>query len=100
MAESRDANDPRDTMSGVRREALAEHDWEVQHDTGGQERATPAQREGEAVSPEEAEYAESIARTTREQSDADALHVPRGDAVTGGGGNATRGEAPVPDEDS
>jgi len=99
MAESRDANDPRDTMSGMRREALQEHDWEVQHDTGGQERTSPGQRRGENLSPEEEAHAREIARTTRQQSDSDALAVPRGDAVTGAGGNQTRGEAPVPDEE-
>ncbi|HYD39358.1 MAG TPA: hypothetical protein VEB43_00885 [Anaeromyxobacter sp.] len=98
MAESRDANDPGETMSGMRREALQEHDWEVQHDTGGQERASPGQRRGETLSPEEEEHAREIARTTAQQSDADALAVPRGDAVTGGSGNQTRGEAPIPDQ--
>lgn len=99
MAERRDANDPRDAMSGMRREALQEHDREVPHDTGGQERATAGERRGEALSPEEEERVREIARTTRQQSDAGALAVPRGDAVTGGGGNRTRGEAPVPDEE-
>ena len=98
MAESRDANDPRDTMSEMRRQALREQDEQVQQDTGGQERATAGQRRGEAVSPEEAEHTREIARSTAQQSDADALAVPRGDAVTGGGGNQTRGEAPIPDQ--
>lgn len=103
MAESRDANDPRKPMRGLRREADEELEYEQQHDTGGQEHATAAERRGEAAaaeSPEEAATAREIARSTREQSDADALAVPRGDAVTGGGGNAARGEPPSPDEEN
>ncbi len=102
MAESRDANDPRKAMRALRREVQEELEGEQQHDTGGQEHASLAERRGEAAaaeSPAEAETAREIGRATREQSDAGALAVPRGDAATGGGGNATRSEPPVPDEE-
>ncbi len=101
MGDSRDANDPRTPMKALQREADEELEFEEQHDTGGQEHASRAEREGKAAaaeSPQEQATAEEIARVTREQSDADALAVPRGDAVTGGGGNATRGEPPMPGE--
>lgn len=99
MAESRDTNDPRDLMRGMRREALAEEQEEQQHDSGGQEHATAAERQGQGASTAERETAREIARTTRQQSDADALAVPRGDAATGGGGSATRGEPQAPGEE-
>ncbi len=57
MGESRDANDPRDQMRGMRKEALAEQEGEEQHDTGGQEHASAAEREGEAASAEPPEEA-------------------------------------------
>lgn len=101
MGESRDVNDPRDAMRGMRKEAEVEQEWSEQHDTGGQEHATAAERRGEAASvesPDEAETAREIARATRQQSEADRLAVPRGEAVTGGGGNVTRDEPPVEDD--
>ncbi len=97
MGESRDANDPRDQMRGMRKEVRAEQEGEEQHDTGGQEHASGAERRGEAASagsPAEAEMDREAARATLDQSDADALAVPRGDPVTGGGGNATTGSDP------
>lgn len=100
MAESRDANDPRGLLRALRREAQDELDRQQQHDTGGQEHASAAERRGEAAvtSSPEAETVRELARSTHEQSDADALAVPRGDAATGGGGNAARGEPPMPGE--
>ncbi len=102
MGESRDVNDPRDQMRGMRKEVRAEQEGTEQRDTGGQEHATAAERRGEAASVEsldEAEMDREAARATQDQSDADALAVPRGDAGTGGGGNAGRSEPPMPGED-
>ncbi len=100
MGESRDVNDPRDQMRGMRKEVRAEQEGTEQRDTGGQEHASAAERRGEAASvesPDEAELDREAARATLDQSDADALTVPRGEAVTGGG-NDSRGEPPMPGE--
>ncbi len=101
MGESRDANDPRDAMREMTKEARAEQEGEEQRDRGGQEHASAGERQGEAASaesPAEAEMDREAARATLDLSDADALGGPRGDPVTGGGGNATRTEAPFPGE--
>jgi hypothetical protein len=102
MGESRDVTDPRDELRGMSKEVRAEQEGEEQHDTGGQEHASAAERRGEAASaesPDEAEMDREAARATQDQSDADALAVPRGDPVTGGGGNAGRTEPPFPGEE-
>jgi hypothetical protein len=44
--ESRDANDPRDMMRGMRKQARAEFERTQQGDSGGQEHASRADREG------------------------------------------------------
>jgi hypothetical protein len=85
MAESRDANDPRDQLRAMRKEARAEFEGEEARDTGGQERATPREREGDAGRGPADEATRGATRATAEQDDADALRVPRGDEVTGGG---------------
>ncbi len=95
MAQSRDANDPGDLLRGLRKQERAEFDREEAEDTGGQEHASREDREGIPAERRAVERAaEGSARSTEEQSDADALRVPRGDAVTGGGGQATRGPPP------
>ena len=78
MAESRDANDPRDAMRGLRKEERAEFDAEEGADTGGQEHATRAEREGGGAERRPREAAPSeVDRATHEQSDADASRTPR-----------------------
>ncbi len=46
MSESRDANDPRDQMRGLRKEERAAFEREEASDTGGQEHASSEDREG------------------------------------------------------
>jgi hypothetical protein len=46
MGESRDANDPRDLLRGLRKEAEEEFEREERHDSGGQEHADRSGREG------------------------------------------------------
>ncbi len=46
MSESRDANDPRDQMRGLRKEERAAFEREEACDTGGQEHASSEDREG------------------------------------------------------
>jgi hypothetical protein len=46
MSESRDSNDPRDAMRRMRKEAEAEFDRAESEQTGGQEHASRAEREG------------------------------------------------------
>ncbi len=99
MSESRDSNDPRDAMRGLRKEAEAELERAEAGQTGGQEHAIPAERESGAERRLEEQYDEAIQRATREQSDAGDLRVPRGDRVTGGGGNAAGGPPSTAEED-
>ena len=95
MAESRDEKDPRDAMRGLRKEAREEFEAEEAADTGGQEHASRADREGIPAEHRPREVAAAGPdRATREQSDAGALRVPRGDAATGPGGEASRGPGP------
>ena len=95
MSESRDSNDPRDAMRALRKEARAEFDRSEQSDTGGQEHASRADREGIPAKHRPLEAAaQDCDRATRQQTDAGALRKPRGDAVTGDGGNMTRGPTP------
>jgi hypothetical protein len=92
MSESRDSNDPRDLMRGMRKEARSEFDATEASDTGGQEHATRDDREGVAAGRRTGEKdARRADRASRDQSAA-AQRVPRGDAATGGGGNAARSE--------
>ncbi len=46
MSESRDSNDPRDAMRGMRKEIEAELERAEAEQTGGQEHASRADREG------------------------------------------------------
>ncbi len=98
MSESRDSNDPRDAMRGMRKETEAELERAETGQTGGQEHASPAHRESDAERRLEEQYDDALKRVTREQSDAGDLRVPRGDPVTGGG-NAAGGPTPTADED-
>lgn len=91
MSESRDSNDPRDAMRQMSKETRAELERAEAGQTGGQEHASPPDRAGPAVARAEEEQGEEIDRVTAEQSDADVLRVPRGDPVTGGGGNMAGG---------
>ncbi len=99
MSESRDSNDPRDAMRGMRKETEAELERAEAEQTGGQEHASPAHLESGAERRLEEEYDDAIRRVTGEQSDAGDLRVPRGDPVTGGGGNAAGGPPPTAEED-
>lgn len=95
MGESRDANDPRDAMRGMRREAQAEFEREEATATGGQEHASREEREGLPASRRHAGRGEeATTRPTREQSDSEALRKAHGDPVTGGdtGGMPPPGE--------
>jgi hypothetical protein len=97
MGESRDANDPRDTMRGMRKEAEAEFEREQQGDTGGQEHASREDREGRPASRRPVEAAtRDQTRATRQGDDSAAQRVPRGGAATGGGSTAARGEPAEP----
>ncbi len=94
MSESRDSNDPRDAMRAMRKEANAELERAEAEQTGGQEHASRDDREGVPEArrdPALEEDTEALDRVTREQSDADVLRVPKGDPVTGGGGEAAGG---------
>ncbi len=94
MAQSGDGSDPRDVTRGMRKEVRAEFEAAEANDTGGQEHASRDDREGIPAGHRPREVAASGPdRATREQSDADALRVPRGDAGTGGG-NAAGGRGP------
>lgn len=73
MSESRDANDPRDAMRGLRKEAREEFEREEARDTGGQEHASREEREGVAAARSPAD----AAARPRAASDAGALRVPR-----------------------
>lgn len=95
MGESRDANDPRDAMRGMRKEAQAEFEREEASTTGGQEHASREEREGLPASRRHAgEREEATSRSTREQSDSEAPRKAHGDPVTGGeaGGMPPSGE--------
>ncbi len=84
MGESRDANDPRDLLRAMNKEARAEFEDEEMGDTGGQEHASRADREGvpHGRRPDEA-ATEGSTRATREQDRTGPMRVPHGDVVTG-----------------
>jgi hypothetical protein len=54
MGESRDANDPRDQLRAMNKQARAEFEREEEGDTGGGEHASRAEREGVPVKRREA----------------------------------------------
>ncbi len=96
MSESRDANDPRDLLRAMRKEARDEFEREEAGDTGGREHVTPAEAESGGIERGALrEESEEIERLTEEQSDAGVLRVPGGAPATGGGRPATGG--PLPD---
>lgn len=71
MSESRDANDPRDAMRAMRKEARAEFERAEAEQTGGQEHASGDDRAG-------------VPAARRAQSDAEELRVdPLGSAPNG-----------------
>ncbi len=78
MGESRDQNDPRDLLRAMNKEERAEFEGEEAEDTGGQEHASRADREGRPAGRRPVEAAaEGSARATREQEDAAPTRVPR-----------------------
>jgi hypothetical protein len=94
MGESRDANDPRDAMRGMRKEAQAEFEREEASTTGGQEHASREEREGLPASRRHAgQGEEATTRSTREQSRSEPPKA-HGDPVTGSepGGTPPSGE--------
>ena len=94
MGESRDANDPRDAMRAMRKEAQAEFEREETKATGGQEHASREEREGLPASRRRAPGEEAVSRSTREQSDAEAPRKPQGDPLSEGGrGQSAAGTA-------
>jgi hypothetical protein len=96
MGERRKIDDRKGSMRELQREARAEFERAQQSDTGGQEHASRADREGIPPGRRPIEAATRDARrATAAQSDAERLRRPRGDAVTGGGGNVTRGPRPA-----
>jgi hypothetical protein len=97
MGTSRDANDPRDELRAMNKQARGEFEREQESDTGGQEHASRADREAVPAERREVEAAtRDTSRTTRAQDDEGALRVPRGDAATGGGGGRTAGPIAQP----
>jgi hypothetical protein len=97
MGESRDANDPRDQLRAMNKEARAEFEGSEQSDTGGQEHASRADRERvPARAREEGAHEAAAERATREQSDADRQRVSGGGDVASGGAQRTAGG---PDEE-
>ncbi len=90
MSESRDSNDPRDAMRAMRKEERADLERAEAEQTGGQEHASRDDREGAPEArrdPALEADAEELERVTREQSDADALRVPKGEQAPGEGGD-------------
>lgn len=84
MGESRDANDPRDLLRALNKEARAEFEEAETADTGGQEHANQADREGEEEAHREAARAAGRAARRVEQQGEAAAHAPEGgDAPTG-----------------
>jgi hypothetical protein len=95
MGERRGIDDRKGSMRELQREARAEFERAQRSDTGGQEHASRADREGIPAERRPIEAAtRDVDRATAEQSDAERLRMPRGDAITGGGGNVTRGPTP------
>jgi hypothetical protein len=93
MGESRDANDPRDLLRAMNKEARAEFEGEETGDTGGQEHARREDRDGDAASRRESESG-MRGRSVNAQQDADRERKPDGgDLARGGGGTA--GASPV-----
>jgi hypothetical protein len=95
MGESRDANDPRDQLRAMNKQARAEFEGAEQFDTGGQEHASRADRDRDRAREEGAHEA-AAERATREQSGADRQRVPAGGGVASGGAQRTAGS---PDEE-
>lgn len=90
MGKRRGADERRGPMRGLAEEAREEFRRAEQADTGGQEHASRADREGaSAPRPHEA-GAGDRARAAPERSGAEGRRVPRGD----GGGGAARGATP------
>ncbi len=89
MGESRDVDDPRDAMRGMRKEAREEFERQESGDTGGQEHASRAEREGVDAAGDEVERTmDASSRVTEERSDADASRVPREAPIADAGGVA------------
>lgn len=88
MSESRDANDPRDAMREMRKEARAEFEREEAGDTGGQEHASRADREGTPAERRPEEQAAEPARKPHASMDPEALRAPGGAPVEDAGGVA------------
>src|SRR5512133_3286149 len=79
MGESRDANDPRDQLRAMNKEARAEFEDMEMTDTGGQEHASRDDREGRPEAPAERRAgADPSSRATREQDDSERPRVPEG----------------------
>jgi hypothetical protein len=93
MGTSRDANDARDQLRAMNKEARAEFEDEETRDTGGAEHASRAEREGVPAKRRAAGDTGS-SRATREQDDADALRVPGGGGA--GGAEAETGATAEP----
>jgi hypothetical protein len=62
MGTSRDANDPRDQLRAMNKEARAEFERDEVDDTGGQEHASRADREGAPARPRQADAATGEAK--------------------------------------
>ncbi len=71
MAESRDANDPRDLLRAMRKEERAEFEREEAGDTGGQEHASRDERQGVLPRGGPERTGEDVARSTAGQPDAE-----------------------------
>jgi len=93
VGERRGADRRRGMMREMQREARVEFERTQQSDSGGQEHASKADREGIPAGHRLEAAARDRDEATRRQSDAEKLRVPRGDAITGGGGDVTRGPA-------
>lgn len=91
MATSRDANDPRDLMKGMRKETEREFESREATDSGGAEHQTPGERAGRTGGALDREAARGMERATAQQDDAGKLRTP------GGGEERSRGRgAPLP----
>ena len=70
MGTSRDANDPRDQLRAMNKEARAEFEGDEVDDTGGQEHASREDREGVPAARHEADAAtEEAAGAARQGKD-------------------------------
>lgn len=85
MGESRDANDPRDLLRAMNKEARREFEEAEQSDTGGQEHASRAERDrSPARGRDDGALGAGAERATRAQPDAGRPRTPGGDQATGG----------------